>query len=101
MDHDGAWSLAPAYDVTWAWSPGNRWLDSHQMSVNGKRDGFSVADLRAAARIAGLRRGRAESILAEVGDVVAGWSGVAEEAGVDKQLAERIARSHRLMLPKL
>jgi serine/threonine-protein kinase HipA len=101
MDHDGAWSLAPAYDVTWAWSPGNRWLDSHQMSINGKRDGFSVADLRAAARIAGLPRGRAESILAEVGDVVAGWSPVAEEAGVDKQLAERIARSHRLTLPKL
>ena len=26
MDRDGGWRLAPAYDVTWAWSPGNRWL---------------------------------------------------------------------------
>ena len=38
MDRQGAWSLAPAYDVIWAWKPGNPWLDSHQMSINGKRD---------------------------------------------------------------
>jgi serine/threonine-protein kinase HipA len=63
MDYDGAWSLAPAYDVIWAWKPGNPWLDSHQMSINGKRDGFSVADLRAVAAVAGLKRGRAEVIL--------------------------------------
>ena len=49
MDREGAWSLAPAYDVIWAWKPGNPWLDSHQMSINGKRDGFTVADLRAVA----------------------------------------------------
>ena len=61
MDRDGAWSLAPAYDVIWAWQPGNPWLDSHQMSINGKRDAFSVADLRAVAAVAGLKRGRAEA----------------------------------------
>ena len=38
MDREGAWSLAPAYDVIWAWKPGNPWLDCHQMSINGKRD---------------------------------------------------------------
>src|ERR1039458_7820371 len=47
MDRAGAWSLAPAYDMIWAWKPGNPWLDSHQMSINGKRDRFTVADLRA------------------------------------------------------
>ncbi len=101
MDRAGAWSLAPAYDVIWAWVPGNRWLDSHQMSLNGKRDGFTVADLRAVAGVAGLKRGRAEAILAEVRDVVAGWPGVAGEVGVDERLAEQIARSHRLTLPTL
>ena len=50
MDRAGAWSLAPAYDVIWAWKPGNRWLDSHQMSIDGKRDRFTVADLRASRR---------------------------------------------------
>jgi serine/threonine-protein kinase HipA len=99
MDREGAWSLAPAYDVIWAWKPGNPWLDSHQMSINGKRDRFTVADLRATAAVAGLPRGRAETILAEVGEIVAGWREIAEEVGVEERIAEQIARSHRLTLP--
>jgi len=99
MDREGAWSLAPAYDVIWAWKPGNPWLDSHQMSINGKRDRFTIADLRATAAVAGLPRGRAEAILVEVGDVVAGWLGIAEQVGVEERIAEQIARSHRLTLP--
>lgn len=100
MDRDGGWRLAPAYDLTWAWSPGNRWLDTHQMTINGKRDGFTVADLRAVSEVAGLPRGRAERILAEVTEVVSGWPAVAEEVGVETQLAQRIADSHRLALPR-
>jgi serine/threonine-protein kinase HipA len=99
MDRQGAWSLAPAYDVIWAWKPGNLWLDSHQMSINGKRTGFTVADLRAVAAVAGLKRGRAAAILAEVAAVVAGWREIAAEVGVDEQMAEQIADSHRLTLP--
>ena len=100
MDRAGAWSLAPAYDVTLAWKPGNLWLDSHQMSINGKRDGFTVADVRAAARVAGLKRGRAEAVLAEVGDAVQGWRAIAAEVGIAEEMAEAIARSHRLALPQ-
>jgi serine/threonine-protein kinase HipA len=99
MDREGAWSLAPAYDVTWAWQPGNRWLDSHQMSIAGKRDGFTVADLRAVARLAGLKRGRAEAILADVGEAVGGWRAIADEVGVEERMTEQIERSHRLSLP--
>jgi serine/threonine-protein kinase HipA len=98
MDRQGAWSLAPAYDVTWAWKPGNPWLDSHQMSINAKRDNFTVADLREVARLGGLKQGRAEAVLAEVGDAVSGWLGIAAEAGVGEAMAEQIARSHRLAL---
>jgi len=99
MDREGAWALAPAYDVVWAWNPDSPWLQSHQMSVNGKRDRFSVSDLRAVAAVAGLKRGRAEAILAEVSGVVAGWREIAEEVGVDELMAEQIAASHRLRLP--
>jgi serine/threonine-protein kinase HipA len=98
MDRRGGWSLAPAYDVIWAWKPGNLWLDSHQMSINGKRTGFTVADLREVAGVAGLKRGRAEAILAEVDEIVTGWQEIADEVGVDAQMAEQIARSHRLTL---
>jgi serine/threonine-protein kinase HipA len=100
MDRDGGWRLAPAYDLVWAWQPGHAFLDSHQMTINGKRDRFSLADLRAVAQVAGLPRGRAESILAEVTEIVTGWRGVAEEVGVEETMAERIAASHRLVLPK-
>jgi serine/threonine-protein kinase HipA len=91
--------LAPAYDVIWAWKPGNPWLDSHQMSINGKRHAFTVADLRSVAAIGGLKRGRAQVILAEVATVVADWTTIADDVGVDEEMAERIARSHRLSLP--
>ncbi len=101
MDREGAWSLAPAYDVIWAWKPGNPWLDSHQMSINGKRTEFTVADLRDVAAVAGLTRGRAETILLEVAAVVSGWREVADEVGVDDHMAEQIAHSHRLKLPPL
>lgn len=70
------------------------------MSINGKRDGLSVADLRAVAHVAGLPRGRAERILADVTGIVARWPDIAAEVGVDEQLAEQIAGSHRLALPK-
>jgi serine/threonine-protein kinase HipA len=98
MDRDGGWTLAPAYDVIWAWKPGNPWLDAHQMSINGKRDGFTMADLREASAVAGLKRGSAEVIFAEVLAVVSGWQEVAEEVGVEEQMAEQIALSHRLDL---
>ncbi len=99
MGPEGAWLLAPAYDVIWAWKPGNPWLDSHQMSINGKRSGFTVADLREVAGVAGLKRGRAQVILAEVTAAVAGWTAIAEQLGVDEKMAEQIARSHRLTVP--
>lgn len=100
MDRDGAWSLAPAYDLTWSWKPGNPWVGAHQMSINGKRDDLTVADLRAVAAVGSLPRGRAQDILAEVSEVVSGWPKVAEEVGVPSRLAEEIARSHRLALPR-
>jgi serine/threonine-protein kinase HipA len=70
------------------------------MTVNGKREGFSVADLVAAGRVAGLPRGRAQSILAEVGEIVAGWPALAAEVGVEQGMAEQIGNSHRLRLPR-
>ncbi|HXA55587.1 MAG TPA: hypothetical protein VNV37_12005, partial [Solirubrobacteraceae bacterium] len=69
-------------------------------SINGKREHFTVADLRAVGSVAGLPRGRAERIIAQVAEVVADWPRVAADAGVDELLARRIARTHRLALPR-
>ena len=59
MDKRGAWSLAPAFDMNYAFSPAGEWTSRHQMSVAGKRDGFTRADLDACARSAAMKRGRA------------------------------------------
>ena len=60
MSRRGVWSLAPAYDVTYSYNPYGRWTSSHQMSMNGRRDGFTREDFRECARAVSLKRGRAD-----------------------------------------
>jgi serine/threonine-protein kinase HipA len=98
MDRGGAWSLSPAYDVTYAYNPRRRWTRVHQMTLNGKRDDFAPADFARCAEVASMKRGRAATILDEVSSVVADWPRFAEAAGVDEPETQRIALAHRLDL---
>jgi serine/threonine-protein kinase HipA len=98
MDRRGQWSLSPAFDVMWAYNPTGEWTSQHQMSVNGKRDNITMADLEAVARVVSMRRGRAAEIHEEVRSAVAAWPEVAAEAGVPEAMSERIAETHRLTL---
>lgn len=96
MDRAGGWSLSPAFDVMYSFNPSGQWTGRHQMSVNGKRDKFEIADFVACARTASLKRGRAEAIVEQVRDAVRKWPMFAAEAGVPADRAELIARTHRL-----
>lgn len=96
MDKRGRWFLAPAYDVTWSFNPEGRWTSSHQMTVNGRRDGFGRSDLEAVARIASLKRGRAEAILGEVVDAVRTWPRLAADLAIEPARIRAIAATHRL-----
>jgi serine/threonine-protein kinase HipA len=99
MDREGRWRLSPAFDLIYAFNPSGSWTAQHQMSINGKRDGFTVEDFREIGRAASIKRGRAERILTEVRDAVRSWPEHAAEAGVDEERSEAIARTHRLDLP--
>jgi serine/threonine-protein kinase HipA len=99
MDRQGQWSLAPAYDMTYAYNPNGLWTARHQMSINGKRDGFTVQDFRACVRVAGLKRGRAEALLEEVTEVVSQWGEFAQQAGVIPEQRKQIKSTHRLKIP--
>ncbi|MDP2712379.1 MAG: type II toxin-antitoxin system HipA family toxin [Solirubrobacteraceae bacterium] len=99
MNRDGDWALSPAYDMTYAFNPAGQWTSQHQMSVAGKRDGFTVEDLRACGRTAAMKRGAAERILAEVTEAVSDWERFAADAGVGERQLTAIARAHRLSLP--
>jgi len=98
MDRTGRWSLAPAFDVMYAYNPGGAWTAAHQMSLAGKRDGFTIADFREIARTASMQRGRAETILREVTRAVKRWPEFAANAGVAPDQAEMIRKAHRLDL---
>lgn len=98
MDRQGQWSLSPPIDVTWSFNPQGDWTAAHQMSVNGKRDQFSRADLEAVGRNAQLKRGRAETIADEVITAVRAWPSFASAGGVPEATWSEIQSSHRLNL---
>ena len=98
MDRDGSWQLAPAFDVSYAYQPSGRWTNQHQMSLNGKRDDFTIEDFRKCADAASMKRGRAETIVTDVLEAVADWPLFASEAKVDEAQAARIQGAHRLVL---
>jgi serine/threonine-protein kinase HipA len=100
MDKQGRWSLAPAFDVTYSYNPVGLWTAVHQMSMNGKRDAFTLEDFKACARVVALKRGRAESIIEDVRAAVAQWPKFAALAGVSPEHKEQIERAHRLEIPK-
>jgi len=96
MDKAGQWTLAPAYDVTYSYNPSGVWTATHQMTISGRRDGFTRADLRAAARTAGLKQGRADALLDEIVAIVTRWPAFAAEAGLPDDVGAGIQRAHRL-----
>ena len=98
MDREGQWSLAPAFDITYSYNPSGDWTATHQMTVNGKRDGFVMADVRAVARSAGLKRGRAETLYEEVRAAVARWREFAAKSKIGGEVVEKIRKVHRLQL---
>ena len=99
MDRAGRWSLSPAFDVTYSYNPDGAWTSRHQMSLNGKRDGFDFADLRAVATHAGLVRRRDRRVLADVEDAVRRWPDFAAAAGVPEATAAAIGATFRTITP--
>lgn len=98
MNRDGGWRLAPAFDVSYAYQPSGRWTNQHQISLNGKRDDFTLADFRQVANTASMKRGRVEAIIDKVTEAVTRWPEFAAAARVDTHDISRIQRTHRLTL---
>jgi serine/threonine-protein kinase HipA len=92
MDASGAWRLAPAYDVTFAYSPTSPWVSRHLMSVEGKFEHITTADLEVLGDRAGVAGYRA--IIAGVADAVARFDSFADAAGLSvarrSEIAERL-----------
>jgi serine/threonine-protein kinase HipA len=96
MDKSGNWSLSPAFDMTYSFNPSGEWTASHQMTVNGKRDNFTMEDVKACAKVASMKRGRAETIVNEVLETVSRWRDYADQAGVPPSRRDQIQHTLRL-----
>jgi len=96
MDKAGQWSLAPAFDMTYSFNPSGSWTAHHQMTMNGKRDDFTLDGFKTCAKTASMKRGRAESIVREVQETVARWKDYAKAAGVPSATQNQIQQTLRL-----
>lgn len=89
LPRGGRWSLAPAFDVTFAYSEAGQWTNQHQMSVNGRFRDIGPKDLLAVADQYSIPG--AKAALQTIADALGDWSTFASDAGVDKATAEDIA----------
>ncbi len=96
MNKSGEWSLSPAFDMTYSFNPAGAWTASHQMTMNGKRDNFTMEDFNACAKTASMKRGRAAKIVADVQATVSKWRSFAEKAGVPDVEREKIQQTLNL-----
>lgn len=92
---DGKWRLAPAFDMVYSYRKDSPWVNSHQMTINGKRDNLSREDLHIVATscISNFSRKDTDNIINHVIDVVANWDHYAKESGVFPELHHKI-KSH-------
>jgi serine/threonine-protein kinase HipA len=89
------WELAPAYDVTHAHNPRGKWTYQHLMSVNGKFDGITRADLLAEADRFGVPK--AEMAVSDVRAALGNWKEHAREAGLDASKSTELSREFLLL----
>lgn len=93
LKEEGKWELAPAYDVTFAHNPQSIWTAQHLMSVNGRFDVISKADLLSVSDRFMIPN--AKGILNEVLSAVDDWPRFAKEAGLPPSRTDAIRRECR------
>lgn len=95
MNKSGEWFLAPAFDLVYSYNPDGILTSKHQMSLNGKRDGFEISDFIACGEKIFMRRAKVLEILEQVMTAVKQWKIYAEVAEVPTSAVLAIEQSHQ------
>lgn len=95
MDRQGQWAVSPAFDVAYSFNPKGLWTSKHQMSINGKRDDFTLDDLKAAGESTGLSKRKISMLIEQVIASKSLWQEFSDKAGMDKERANGIAKTFR------
>ncbi|HAS6029966.1 toxin HipA [Vibrio vulnificus] len=91
------WSLAPAYDLAYSYKPGSKWVNSHWMSLNGKRDNFTRSDFYSLEKLSPIfNKRKIDDIIDSTIEHVSTWRQLAEEWDVPKTLIDEIQENLRL-----
>lgn len=95
MGRNAAWALSPAYDITFSFNKTGKWTSTHQMSINGKRDNFTIADMIQTAKMANIKAPNAKRIIQQVSKAISNWPDFAKTAGVSEEWIKQIGLCHR------
>ncbi len=99
LDDDHQWNLAPGYDLAYSYKPGSPWVNSHWMSLNGKRDNFTREDFYSLEKLSPLfNKRRIDRIIEETIEHFSTWNDLATENGVPQTLLELIGSNLRLSI---
>ncbi|PZU06753.1 MAG: hypothetical protein DI605_18190 [Sphingomonas sp.] len=96
MDPTGAWRLAPAFDIAYAYNPAGDWTSRHQMSLAGLRDDFTLESLIEGGRSAGVSARTVRSMVSEVSDAIGQWRAIATDVEVPPDFIDDIEAHLRL-----
>ena len=88
MDPSGQWRLSPAYDMGFAYNPKGAWTATHQMSINGKFDHITRADLLSLANANNIKN--ASEIIDQLCETAAEWPELAKNCGVPQKMIDEI-----------
>ncbi|MFZ2965320.1 MAG: type II toxin-antitoxin system HipA family toxin [Rhodoglobus sp.] len=95
LPEGGAWSLAPAFDMTYAHDAASAWLDQHLMGVSGKFSDIDRRDLMAVADRFAIPGARAA--IQAVNDAIDDWGRFALDAGLGAADIDAIAADFRAL----
>lgn len=90
MDQKGAWSLSPAYDLTYAPGPGGE----HYLDIEGEGRNVTRKHIESLGAKHGLGAKAIDVMVAEVAAAVGDWPTFAAAAGVTVETAKLVADAH-------
>ena len=86
--------MSPAYDLCHA--EGSDFTRNHQLSINGKTNDFTLADIKYLAEYVGLPRSREKQILQQICEVFSTWQSLAAQLAIPLEMQKHVLNTIRL-----
>lgn len=98
MNKAGEWSLAPAFDLTYAYDPQGKWTQGHQIKLSGKQADFVREDLLKFAEYCNLNERKASKVIERTTVAFEQFVVEATALGVNDALVQTVQGNLRLNL---